>query len=244
MINCQTVQSRRHELVTEFAYLEIQMTESELSRSKRVRRRTLYEKTEQPINWKRAFACGVFASWVMMSFVDICNMMGITRFSLEVYLGSMIRATNADTPRSWLVGCLVNWLVGGLAGIVYAYLFEYLFRNASARAGVFAGLIHSAFAALVIFPFFNALRQQMSVVLPYSDSFGILGSGIGVVTPLVLVIGHLIFGITVGAGYGPVRNQRIRAKTFEPGETVEKGDESGISESEDSRDRRFYGYGS
>jgi hypothetical protein len=220
------------------------MTESESPRVAKITRHTLYESVAQPIGWRRAFVCGVFASWVMMAFIDICYMMGITQFSLEVYLGSMIRATNADAPRSWLVGCFANWVVGGLAGIIYAYLFEYLFKKASARTGFFAGLMHAAFATIAIFPFFNALRQQMSVVMPYSDSFGVLGSGIGIATPLVLLLGHVIFGVTIGVGYGPVRTNRVRMRTFEPGEIVEKDDHTGITEEEDHIDRRFYGYGS
>jgi hypothetical protein len=220
------------------------MTESESPRIAKITRHTLFESAEQPIGWRRAFICGIFASWVMLAFIDICYMMGITQFSLEVYVGSMIRATNADVPRSWLVGCFANWLIGGMAGIIYAYLFEYLFKKANARTGLLSGLLHAAFATAAIFPFFNALRQQMSVVLPYSDSFGILGSGIGAATPLVLLLGHVIFGMTIGVGYGPVRTNRVRMRSFEPGEWVPPTDESAITDSEDHHDRRFYGYGS
>ena len=218
------------------------MTESESP--KKFVPTTVFERVVQPVDWLRAFVCGVFASWVMMAFIDIFYMLGFTEFSLEAYVGSTLRGSMEYMPRAWIVGCIANWIVGGFAGIIYGYLFEYLFKKANARNGVYAGLMHVGFAAIAIFPFFNAIRGQMGLSFSNGESFGILGSGLGIVTPIILIMAHLFFGATIGTAYGPVRSRRVRAKIYEPGEWVKAGHKDAIREDEDHDDRPFYGYGS
>jgi hypothetical protein len=172
----------------------------------------------QPINWGRAFLTGVFGVTLMMAFVDIFAMMGVSPFSFEVYLGTLLRGSGtADPHLSWIVGLLGNWLIGGLFGLVYAYFFEYIFRRADARIGLLVGLGHAGLAAVAIFPFFNILHQEVGTGL--FDSFGILGSGLSLSVPPILILGHCLFGATAGLLYGPVRLGRVQTRDFEPGES-------------------------
>lgn len=187
-------------------------------------------RNEQPINWSRGFMTGVFGASLMMAFIDSFNMMGLTRFSYEVYLGSLIRGTPYGT-HNWTVGVFANWLVGGVFGLLYAYFFEYQFGRASARVGLLLGFGHAALASVAFFPFFNAIHEQMGS--PLYAGFGFFGSGLNPGTPILLLIGNLLFGATVGAFYGPVREDRVMARLFEPGESGLPGEAGVISDTDD-----------
>src|ERR1700722_1430414 len=87
---------------------------------------TLMEQTEQPISWSRAMLSGWAASTLMMAFMDIFYMLGLTRFSFEAYLGSLIFDSSAGT-HIWTAGLFANWILGGVFGVVYGFYFENVF---------------------------------------------------------------------------------------------------------------------
>lgn len=199
-----------------------------------VRKVSEFEKNEQPLNWWRAFWCGFGASALLMAFVDTFNVLGVTPFSFEMYLGDLI-AARPYAPNNWMIGWWVSAFMGGVFGFLYAYCFEYVFFRSGARLGIFLGFGHSAVAGIAVFPFFNAIHEFMGTgVYP---SFGVLGSGLSVATPLLLVLGHLLFGATVGLFYGPVRLARVQSRAFEPGESGGPGDPEVITPEEDHEER-------
>jgi hypothetical protein len=194
------------------------------------------EQAEQPINWLRAFLSGVVGAILLALLLDIFNMLGITRFSLETYLGSMFPISEHRT-HIWLIGALANSVVGGLFGIFYAYCFEYVFKASNVRLGTQLGFGHAILAAVALFPFFGMVHQQMHVA-PFAN-FGFFGSGIDAATPILLLFGHLMFGSCMGLFYGPVRAARARARIFEPGESGLPGEPDVMAEEEDPVDSAF-----
>src|SRR3954466_3973047 len=128
---------------------------------------------EQPISWARAFLVGIFATNLMLAFIDTFNMLGMTPFSLERYVGSLILG-QANGTHVWTIGLIANWVFGGIMGILYGYYFEYFAFEANTRFGVKAGLGHAFVAAAAIFPFFNIIHEEMNLKL--FPHFGILGS--------------------------------------------------------------------
>src|SRR4051812_13901392 len=116
------------------------------------RKVTQLEATEQPIRWGRAMICGAISSIFMMSYLDTYYMMGITPFTFEAYLGSLVFGY-PYAAHVWTVGFLLNLLFGGLFGIFYAYCFEYVFKRTSTRLGIWIGVWHSTAAAVAFFPF-------------------------------------------------------------------------------------------
>lgn len=192
---------------------------------------------EQPINWKRAFLAGVLSASFMMAFIDIFNMMGITRFSFEVYLGSLLNLASRSRyeVHNWTIGVFANWILGGIFGFFYAYCFESIFRKADGRVGTFLGFGHAILAAIAFFPFFGIVHEFSGTGL-YSD-FGFFGSGLDAATPILLLVGHLLFGASIGTFYGPVRAARVRYRFFEPGETGLPGEPGVIREEDDPKDR-------
>lgn len=189
---------------------------------------------EQPIHWGRAFLCGVIGAVFMMMFLDTFYLMGITPFNFEVYLGALIRGTQHG-PQNWTLGFFASSLVGGVFGILYAYFFEYVFFRADSLLGIKLGFFHALFAAFAVFPFFGAIHEQLDTGL--YPQFGILGWELGAATPILIVTGHLLFGVCVGTFYGPARGDRVQFRYFEPGETGGPLDEGVITQEEDAEDR-------
>jgi hypothetical protein len=200
------------------------------------RRVSPLESRVQPINWLRAIFAGIVGSALMMSFVDIFNMMGITPFSFEVYLGGLLRG-NIHGSQTWMLGVLANWVVGALFGTFYAYIFEYVLKRSNVRYGIYLGFAHAFLAAVLIFPFFGVLQQQMGTGL--AERFGFFGSGMGGPTPILLFFAHLLFGASMGLFYGPVRYVRVHMNQWEPGETVLPWESGAITEEEDNPDSRI-----
>lgn len=203
------------------------------------KKRSKYELREQPIHWGRALICGAIGAAFMMAFIDIFAMMGLTSFSYETYLGSLI-LYDSYNPQSWILGFIMNCVCGAVFGILYAYCFEYVFLRSSSRLGIILGVWHAMVAALAFFPFFNAIHEFTGIPIQGdSFAFGFLGSkmGNGAVTPILLVTGNLLFGICLGTFYGSVRYDRVRARVFEPGETGVPPELGGISLEEDPEDR-------
>src|SRR5689334_13535703 len=97
---------------------------------------------EQPINWARAFIAGGASAIFMMAFIDSYYLMGMTPFTYEIYIGSLLLASIYG-HQNWTVGWFANIFIGGLFGILYAYFFEYVFVRSSARLGTLLGFLHS-----------------------------------------------------------------------------------------------------
>lgn len=189
---------------------------------------------EPPMNWSRAFISGMIGAALMMAFIDAFNMMQLTGFSFELYLGSLLLGNPYGT-HAWTLGFFANLLVGGLFGVFYAYCFEYVFKAASPRLGILVGLGHAAIAAFAVFPFLHILHEETRTGL--YPRFGILGSGIDLAAPPILVVAHMLFGAAMGTFYGPVRLERVRMNFAEPGETGPEGAWYVITEEEDPLDR-------
>lgn len=161
--------------------------------------------------------------------------MGFTSFSYELFVGTLL-VPDPYNPQSWILGFLANLVVGSIFGLFYGYCFEYIFFRATPRFGVQVGFWHAVIAAIAFFPFFGAIHEFMGRDL-YPD-FGLLGIGMETPTPILIVVGTLMFGASMGLFYGPVRSARVRARIFEPGETDLSVEEGRISAEEDNRDQR------
>jgi hypothetical protein len=190
--------------------------------------------SEQPIQWIRAIFSGVISAAFMMGFIDVFNMMGITPFSYEVYLGSLIFGY-PYAAHNWTIGFLLNLFCGGIFGLIYSYCFEYVFFRSSARLGLKVGVWHLVTAAIAFFPFFCSIHEFMNTGL--YPHFGVLGSALGAPTFILIVTGHFLFGSSMGTFYGPVREERVRSRYFEPGEVGEPDEWDVVSSKEDTEDR-------
>lgn len=190
--------------------------------------------SEQPLNWTRAFLIGSLGAIALMALLDTFTMLGVVDFSLEIFVGSMLRGS-VHGVHNWTVGFIANLFVGGLFGMFYAYFFEYVFKRSSVPRGLIVGLVHSVVAALAVFPFFQILSEQIGAVA--YPRFGFFGFGQGLALPALLLVGHLIYGATMGLLYGPVRLKRVRLRDHEPGERARPWERDAIRDEDDPVDR-------
>jgi hypothetical protein len=178
------------------------------------------------MNWGRAFISGVIGATGMIAVIDCFTGLGLTPFSLEMYLGTMIYG-DPHSPYSWTLGVFATWILGGIFGFFYAYFFEFVFHRANARIGSLLGIGHAVLAAVLFFPFFQMLQHEGGTA-PMPE-FGFFGSGMGWLTPILLVAAHVMFGAGMGTFYGPVHADRSHARVFEPGEIASEGDDDAIA---------------
>src|SRR6185437_11543532 len=101
----------------------------------------------------------------------------------------------------WLLGAAVQFILGLIAGIVYAAIFEWITHRASWWIGLLIGFGHAAVAGLAL-GYLTLLRGPTRAFIP-SGSFLVYHGAWAV---LLVVVAHLVFGIVVGATYGPVRH--------------------------------------
>jgi hypothetical protein len=174
--------------------------------------------------------CGALSATFLMAFIDTFYLMGITPFSFELYLGGLIRQTPYG-QHNWTLGFLASLGMGALFGIFYGYCFEYVFFQAKSRIGMWVGVWHIIAAGVGFFPFFGVMHEYLNTGL-YPE-FGFLGSSLGAVTPILLMLVHLFFGASMGLFYGGVRAERVRDRYFEPGESGQPGDPDVITETEE-----------
>ncbi|MCM2324758.1 MAG: hypothetical protein NDJ90_15980 [Oligoflexia bacterium] len=200
------------------------------------RKVTFLQQAVQPIHWVRAFVSGAVSAVLMALLIDVFNMMGVTRFSLEAHIGSLFAISEYPTW-IWMIGASANAVFGGAFGIFYGYCFEYLFGASGVRRGTILGFAHAVVAAVALFPFFGMVQEQLQ--LPGHGQFGFFGSGIDAPAPLLLLFGHLVFGASMGLFYGPVRADRARARYFEPGESGLPGEAGVVLERDDPVDSAF-----
>ncbi len=193
-----------------------------------------YYLKEQPINWGRTIVAGAISALFMATFIDIFYLIGITPFSFEIYLGTLLRGTQYGLL-NWVAGLFANLIVGSLFGVFYGYCFEYIFLRSSARIGLWIGFWHTLAAGCAVFPFFGAIHEFMNTGL--YPKFGFLGASLSAATFFLIIFAHLLFGLCMGTFYGPVRLDRVLSQTFEPGETGLTPEEGGISKEEDPEDR-------
>src|SRR3990167_7836936 len=62
---------------------------------------------EPPIAWVRAALAGMLSAGMMMALIDTFNMLCVTAFSFERFVGSTILG-RADGTHVWTVGLVVN----------------------------------------------------------------------------------------------------------------------------------------
>lgn len=190
---------------------------------------------EYPISWGRAVGFGMVGAVMMMAWIDTFFMLGQTDFAFEHFVGSLLHGSPYGA-RTWFPGFLANLILGGLFGVMYAYAFENYSRRATASVGIRLGAIHAALAGVFFFPFMRVLHEEAGMPL-YERGFGFLGASVSPATPLLILVGHLIFGMTMGTLYGPVGVERLHARRFEPGETGRPG-EPGVKTAEDDPEDR------
>ncbi len=146
---------------------------------------------------------GFVATVVLTTTMSASQGLGLSRMGLPFILGTML-TSNRD--RAGAVGVIAHMVNGWLFALVYALAFEQLGR-ATWWIGAIGGLVHGAFALLVILPVLPGLHPRMASERHGPSPTrqlqppGFLGLHYGRRTPLVAMAAHVIYGVILGSFY-------------------------------------------
>lgn len=159
-----------------------------------------------------ALVAGLAATAVMSVMMKMAGVAGMTDMPpMELVTGSMM---SGDPDTAQRIGIMVHWIVMGTVvfGLGYALLFT-LFDSASVGLGALIGAAHGAMVGLVFMPMMPAMHPRMTtddlVDGPVRTAGGtvtlaapgVLGSRWGGMTPIGLLIGHVVYGIVAALVY-------------------------------------------
>lgn len=152
------------------------------------------------MDWAGWAIFGFVGTVVLTTVMVFAQLIGWTRMDIPMMLGTMF-ARNVDRAR--LLGVFLHLAAGQVFALLYALSFWRLGRSGPVLGGLF-GLLHGLAALTIIVPFLPAVHPRMASERsgPEMDAAleppGLLGLNFGVTTPLVALVAHVLFGITLG----------------------------------------------
>jgi hypothetical protein len=154
-------------------------------------------------HWWEGLIAGGLATAVMTATMLVGAAVGMTRMDMPLMLGSMFRR-EAGSARA--LGWMLHFMNGLVFGLVYALVWWAIdpALDDAWWIGLLFGGVHGA-VALMAMPMMSSMHPRVrqaavgtppgEVVLP---PFGFGGIGFGAMTPLGIVMGHLVFGVVWG----------------------------------------------
>jgi Na+/melibiose symporter-like transporter len=159
-----------------------------------------------------ALLAGLLGTAVMSTMMKLSARAGMTDMPpMELVTGSMM---TGDPSRAKQLGTIIHWIVMGTVvfGLGYAALFTAL-GSAGWLTGAAIGLVHGAGVGLVFMPMMPAMHPRMTRDPSTSDRAalaggrvqlaapGSFGSNWGSMTPVGLLLGHVVYGLVVALVY-------------------------------------------
>lgn len=159
-----------------------------------------------------ALIAGFVGTAVMSTMMKLSGKMGMTDMPpMELVTGSML---SGDADRAKQLGIVAHWIMMGTVvfGLGYAALFS-AFGTASWLTGIVIGAVHGIVVGLVFMPMMPAMHPRMTREPTFVGTVdlaggsvhltapGVLGSRWGGMTPVGLVLGHVVYGLVVALVY-------------------------------------------
>lgn len=159
-----------------------------------------------------ALVAGLVGTAVMSTMMKMSGKLGMTDMPpMELVTGSMM---SGDPDRANQLGIALHWVMMGTVvfGLGYAALFNAL-GSASWLTGVGIGAVHGLMVGLVFMPMMPSMHPRMTrqpvfagTVDPDASTVtlaapGVMGSRWGGMTPVGLLMGHVVYGLVVALVY-------------------------------------------
>lgn len=169
-------------------------------------------------DWIAALVAGFVATVVMDLLMTMAASAGMTRMPpMSLISGSMM---SGNRRAAWAIGAMVHFVVMGAVvfGLIYAALFAVFGIAASAAwwVGAIVGLVHGLLVGTMAMPMMPAMHPRMEIQAAgaggpptVSDqpgglrlsAPGFMGKDWGGMTPMGVVVGHVVYGIVLGFIY-------------------------------------------
>lgn len=138
---------------------------------------------------------GIAASAVFSMFTAMARSMGMTTMSIEKTLGAMF----GDSPGASVAGWVMHFMSGIVFALIYAIVFEFIGATDGWLIGAVIGLVHGLMIGAVVMPMMGAVHPGVrngTITAP-----GFFAINAGSMTPMGLVVGHILFGTVLGGIY-------------------------------------------
>jgi hypothetical protein len=147
------------------------------------------------VAFKKAIFAGVLGAVAWEAAARLISLTGWRIFDIVHVLGTMIFGQHAPAWNWWVSGLAMHCLVGAIWAIFYAYFFWSTFDYRPMVQGIIFSLLPAVLAGLVMVPQLDLMRPGiLSNPGPFAISLGAGG-------PLMIVLGHLIYGTVLGTLY-------------------------------------------
>jgi hypothetical protein len=161
-----------------------------------------------------ALVAGLLATVVMSAMMALGRSSGLTSMPpMPLVIGTMMSGDEKSASR---IGLAIHYgMMGTLVfGLLYGALLTGL-GGTPVLTGAAIGLVHGLVVGLVALPMMPAVHPRMSAAAdgPRTDSVvveggvvtltapGVLGSKWGAMTPMGLVVGHVVYGVVAAVVY-------------------------------------------
>lgn len=145
-----------------------------------------------------------FAATVVITVVtEGSQELRLTRVDMPYLLGTML---TPDRSRAKFIGVIMHLLFGWVFSLIYVLIFEAMGHAGFAR-GALVGAIHASFVMVVLLPALPGIHPRMAsehagpTARRQLEPPGKLGLHYGGATPLVLFLGHVLYGMILGTFY-------------------------------------------
>jgi hypothetical protein len=157
------------------------------------------------VDWIGWAIFGLVGTVVLTGVMVFAQLVGWTRMDLPLMLGTML---TSSIERARVIGVLMHLAAGQGFALLYAVAFWTLGRSGVLLGAAF-GLLHGLAALTLIIPFLPGIHPRMSSERsgPEIDAVleppGLFGLNFGGPTPIVTLVAHVLFGITLGVLVNP-----------------------------------------
>jgi hypothetical protein len=150
------------------------------------------------VAFRKAVLAGVTGALAWEAAVRALIVLGLPLLDLVRLLGTMA-VPHSPAWIWWPVGLALHATVGAIWAIFYAYFFWSMFEWRPPIQGMVFSLIPTTLAGLIMAPQLGWMHPLvLQGVIPHPGLFGL---GLGWGGPAGIVLGHLIYGLTMGSLY-------------------------------------------
>jgi hypothetical protein len=157
------------------------------------------------VDWAGWAIFGFVGTVVLTGVMVFAQLVGWTRMDLPMMLGTML---TPSIDRARVIGAFLHLAAGQVFALLYALAFWKLDRSGALIGGAL-GLVHGLGALTLIIPLLPGIHPRMSSERsgPEVDAMleppGLFALNFGVTTPVVTLVAHVLFGVTLGLLLSP-----------------------------------------
>jgi hypothetical protein len=146
---------------------------------------------------------GFAATILLTSLTVAAQSLGLTRVDISFIIGTMF---TPDRDRAKVIGLAIHLINGWIFAIVYALFFENI-GDATWWYGALLGGVQGMFIVAVLLPILPGIHPRMVSDFRGPEPTrlleppGFFATNYGRITPLVLIVAHVLYGATIGAFY-------------------------------------------